>query len=160
MVPDGTTPLAPSTGVTVKPVPPQTVVVIAVITGLGLTVTVTVNDDPRQLPTPEPPVGVTVYTAVAARAPVFVNVPVIFVGLPLLAAPPENPEPDGADHEYVVAEGTIPFVPSAGVTVKALPPHAVAVIALIIGLGLTVTVVVNDDPTQLPTPEPPVGVTV
>ena len=84
----------------------------------------------------------------------------MFVGLPLLAAPPENPEPDGADHEYVVPEGTIPFVPSAGVTVKPLVPHIVVVIAVIAGLGLTVTVTVNDDPTQLPTPEPPVGVTV
>ena len=54
----------------------------------------------------------------------------------------------------------MPFVTSAGVTVKALPPQAVAVMALITGLGFTVTVTVNDEPTQLPTPEPPVGVTV
>ena len=83
----------------------------------------------------------------------------MLVGLPLLAAPPENPEPDGADHAFVVPEGTIPFVPFAGVTVKALPPQAVAVIALIIGLGFTVTVTVNDAPTQLPE-VPEVGVTV
>ena len=84
----------------------------------------------------------------------------MLVGLPLLAAPPENPEPDGDDHEYVVPEGTIPFVTSAGVTVKPLPPQAVAVMALITGLGFTVTVTVNVEPTQLPTPDPPVGVTV
>ena len=83
----------------------------------------------------------------------------MLVGLPLLAAPPENPEPEGADHAYVVPDGTIPFVTSAGVTVKALPPQAVAVIALIIGLGFTVTVTVNDEPTQLPV-VPEVGVTV
>ena len=84
----------------------------------------------------------------------------MLVGLPLLAAPPENPEPDGADHEYVVPDGTIPFVTFTGVTVKAPPPQAVAVMALTTGLGFTVTVTVNVEPTQLPTPDPPVGVTV
>ena len=83
----------------------------------------------------------------------------MLVGLPLLAAPPENPEPDGDDHEYVVPDGTIPFVTSAGVTVKSLPPQAAAVMALTIGFGFTVTVTVNDAPTQLPE-VPDVGVTV
>ena len=83
----------------------------------------------------------------------------MLVGLPLLAAPPENPEPDGDDHEYVVPDGTIPFVTSAGVTVKSLPPQAAAVMALTIGVGFTVTVTVNDAPTQLPE-VPDVGVTV
>ena len=91
--------MLPSTGVTVNPVPPHTMVVIAVTAGLGFMVTVTVNVAPTQLPTPEPPVGVTVYVAVAMPLPVFNNVPVMLVGLPLLAAPPEKPDPDGADHE-------------------------------------------------------------
>ena len=47
---DGTIPLVELTGVTVKPVPPQVVAVIALISGFGFTVTVTVKVAPVQLP--------------------------------------------------------------------------------------------------------------
>jgi hypothetical protein len=53
-------PLVTLTGVTVKAVPPHTVVVILVTAGLGFNVTVTVNVDPTQLPNATDPVGVTV----------------------------------------------------------------------------------------------------
>ena len=43
LVPAGTIPLVPFTGLTVNSIPPQTVVVISVITAIGLTVTVTVK---------------------------------------------------------------------------------------------------------------------
>ena len=98
MLPEGTIPLAPSAGVTVKPVPPQLVAVIALITGFGFTVTVTLKAEPTQVPV-VPEVGVTLYVAVATPLPVFINVPVMLPGVPLLAAPPEKPEPVGADQE-------------------------------------------------------------
>ena len=50
VVPAGTVPLVPLTGVTINPTPLQTVVVMAVINGCGLTVTVTVKVAPVQLP--------------------------------------------------------------------------------------------------------------
>jgi hypothetical protein len=56
----------------------------------------------------------------------------------------------------VVLDGTTPFVPLAGVDVKDTPLHAVFVIAVIEGFGLTVTVTVNVVPEQ----DPQVGVTV
>ena len=54
MVPDGTVPFIPFTGVPETKTPLQVVAVIAVIEETGLTVTVTVNTDPTQ----EPEVGV------------------------------------------------------------------------------------------------------
>jgi hypothetical protein len=56
VVPAGTTPLVPFTGVTENPVLPQVVAVMFVIAGVGFTVTVTVNVFPEQVPE----VGVTV----------------------------------------------------------------------------------------------------
>jgi hypothetical protein len=56
----------------------------------------------------------------------------------------------GADHVYVVPAGTIPLVPLAGVTVNAVVLQVVAVIAVMFGLGLTVTVSVKLAPVQLP----------
>ena len=50
-------------------------------------------------------------------------------------------------------------VPLVGVTVNATPLHVVAVLFAIVVLGLTVTTIVNVDPTQLPA-APLVGVTV
>ena len=52
-----------------------------------------------------------------------------------------------------------PGTPFAGLTVNALPLHIAGVYAPIAGLGLTVTVTVNVDPTQAPA-APEVGVTV
>ena len=72
-------------------------------------------------------------------------------------APPVIPPVTvGALQLYVVPAGTTPSVPFTGVTVNAVPLHTVAVIALIEGFGLTVTVTVN----VLPTHVPDVGVTV
>ena len=56
VVPEGTTPFVPFTGVEVKEISVHTVLVSAGIEGVGLTVTVTVNGEPAQVPD----VGVTV----------------------------------------------------------------------------------------------------
>ena len=53
-----------------------------------------------------------------------------------------------------------PLVPSAGVTVKAPPLHAEAVIGVIEGTGLTVTVKLNGAPGQLPNAADVTGITV
>jgi hypothetical protein len=65
------------------------------------------------------------------------------------------PVTNGAGQLYVMPEGTI-SVPLAGIIVKAVPLHVVAVLAAIDGVGLTVTVTVKALPEQLPE----VGVTV
>ena len=75
---------------------------------------------------------------------------------PLPVAPPEKPVPEGAAQLKVVPDGTIPFVPLTGITVKPTPLHTVEVIAVIAGVGLIVTVTVKVAPAQLPE----VGVTV
>ena len=85
-------PFVTFSGVTVKVSPLQIVAVILVITGAGLTVTVTVNGVPVQVAV----VGVTVYVAVTGAFVVLVKVPLMLVGLPLLADPPVNPDPPGA----------------------------------------------------------------
>ena len=65
--------------------------------GLGLTVTVTVNDAPGQFPRAADDVGITVYVAVCDVFVLFVSVPLMLVGVPLLAAPPVIPAvTDGA----------------------------------------------------------------
>ena len=56
--------------------------------------------------------------------------------------------------------GTLPLVTSTGVTVKLTPLHTAAVIGLIAGLGLTVTVNVNDIPVQPPSAAGEAGVIV
>jgi hypothetical protein len=76
------------------------------------------------------------------------KVPVILEPLP--AAPPVNPDPDGAFHVYVVPAGITPLVLLTGVAVKVPPEHIVAVMAVIAGVGLIVTVTVNVEPVQLP----------
>jgi hypothetical protein len=48
VVPAGTVPLAPSTGVVVNDAPLQIFSIMAVIAGFGFTVTVTVNEGPVQ----------------------------------------------------------------------------------------------------------------
>jgi hypothetical protein len=105
---------------------------------LGLdNVTVKVNASPGQVPE----VGVIVYTPETSDAVVFVSVPLITDPLP--EEPPVNPLPEGADHVYVVAAGTIPSVIFAGVNENALPLHTVSGLLLIAGFGFTVTVTVN-----------------
>jgi hypothetical protein len=88
-------------GLTEKVPPLQIVAGWFGMTGFGFMVTVTVKLAPGQPPAD----GVMVYTAVWGVLVVFVNVPVMedtFVP----EAPPENPEPDGADQLYVVPAGT------------------------------------------------------
>jgi hypothetical protein len=73
------------------------------------------------------------------------------------ATPPVTPPvTTGAPHEYVVPAGTTPFVPFAGVEVKLPPLQIVAVMFVIAGFGLTVTITVNVAPGH----PPAVGVTV
>lgn len=72
------------------------------------------------------------------------------------AAPPViRPVTAGAAHVYVVPAGTTPFIPSAGTFVKVPSLHTTAVMSVTAGIGLTVTVTVNDVPVQVPV----VGVT-
>ena len=70
---------------------------------------------------------------------------------PLPAEPPDRP-PDtaGASHVYVVPAGTRPLVASTGVTINPASLQVVADKLFIAGLGLTVTVIVNGVPVQLP----------
>jgi hypothetical protein len=110
--------------------------------GTGFMVTATVNVDPVH----EPDVGVTVYVAVCVPVVEFVRLPVILVWLVPAAPPLMLPVTDGAAHEYVVPEGTIPLVLFTGVIVKLVPLQEVAVMAVTAGLGLTVTVTVKVDP--------------
>jgi len=126
VVPAGTMPLAPFAGVTEKAVPPHTVAVMFDTCGRGFNVTVTVKVEPTQLPSATDPVGVTVYVAVVTALVVLVSVPPMLAPLP--AAPPLKPAPAGAPQLYVVPAGTMPSVPFAGVTEKAIPPQTVVVI--------------------------------
>ena len=142
-------PLVILTGVEVKPVPPQVVLVIAVICGVGSTVTVTVNVAPVQLPDS----GVTVYVAVATALVLLVSNWLMFACAFVCSLPPSiefSGLRTGVAHVYVVPEGTIPFGPLAGEDVKLLIPHIVVVIAVMAGVGLTVTVNVKVAPVQLP----------
>ena len=75
MVPAGTIPLLPFTGVILKNWPLQIVCGIGVIDGRGSIVTVTVNAAPLH-PFVE---GLTVYTALTGAFVVLVNVPLMFV---------------------------------------------------------------------------------
>ena len=158
VVPAGTMPSTPLTGVKLNALGLQVVAtVLLLIEGFGFIVTVTVKVAPTQLPA-APDVGVTVYTAVTGALVVLVSVPLIEAPLP--ATPPVNPAPAGTPHEYVVPAGTIPSTPSTGVKLNALGLHVVATVLLFIeGLGLIVTVTVKVAPTQLPA-APDVGVTV
>ncbi len=79
-----------------------------------------------------------------------VNVPVNIDAAVPLAPPVILPVTDGALQLYVVPAGTIPLVPFVGVALKAKALPVVAVIALMLALGFTVTVNENTDPTQLP----------
>ena len=52
----------------------------------------------------------------------------------------------GADQEYKVPKGTIPFIPFVGVALKVVPVQATAVIELITAEGFTVTKTLNTAP--------------
>ena len=75
---------------------------------------------------------------------------------PAPAEVPDIPATTGAAQLYVVPAGTVPSVPLAGTTEKAVPLQTVIVWLFIAGIGLTVTATVKLDPVQLPV----VGVTV
>ena len=70
--------------------------------------------------------------------------------------PPVKPDPVGTDHVYNVPDGITPFTTSVGVTLKATPLQVVAVIAVIVAPGLSVTIIVKADPLH----EPDNGVTI
>ena len=78
----------------------------------------------------------------------FPSVPLI-LDAPLPVVPPVRPPVTaGADQLYVVPAGTIPLVPVTGVEVKPVPPQVVAVMAVMAGVGFTVTVTVKVEPTH------------
>ena len=56
----------------------------------------------------------------------------------------------GADQLYVNPAGTIPFRPLVGVNVKVTPLQVTVLIAVIVAVGLIVTVSTNVNPVQLP----------
>jgi len=75
--------------------------------------------------------------------------PNIVVTLLVADAPPVTvPVNVGILQLYKLAFGTIPFVPSVGVTTNAKPLHVTVVIALTSGVGFKVTVNVKFAPTQ------------
>ncbi len=64
--------------------------------------------------------------------------------------PPVIVPADGTDQLYKVPAGTTPLTASVGVTVNCTPLHVTVVISVMVALGLTVTVTVNDAPVQTP----------
>ena len=81
----------------------------------------------------------------------------VLASIPLITDTPLAPDPpvklpvvDGADHVYVVPAGTTPFVTLVCVTVNVTPLQVIALIAVIAGVGLIVTVTLNTKPVQLP----------
>ena len=141
-VPAGTIPLVPFTGVTVKLMPVQLTVLIAVTAATGLTVTVNWNVAPVQLPVN----GVTVYVALCSVFSGLVRVPNNPFCVVPNAPPVIPPVTIGATQLYVVPAGITPLVTSVGVTLKNTPLQLTAVIAVTDAFGLTVTVNWNADP--------------
>ncbi len=80
----------------------------------------------------------------------FVKLPLINAAFVALSPPDIPPVTVGANQLYKVPTGTIPFVPSVGLTVNATPLQLIVVIAVTTAVGLTVTVTVNVAPVQLP----------
>jgi hypothetical protein len=123
--------------------------VMSAIDGLGFTVTATLNAVPAQLPE----VGVTAYVTTIAALVEFTNVPDANELAAVPACVPVMPVTVGADHVYVVPDGTIfpLFVwSSAGVTVASPPEQITGDTAAIDGFGLTVNATSNAVPVQLP----------
>jgi hypothetical protein len=152
VVPAGTIPFVPFTGVTLKNNPLHVVLVIALITADGFTFTVKENTDPVQLPDN----GVTRYVAVLVIFVVLPNIPNIPPTADTCVAPPVMPVPVGALHVNVVPDGITPLLPSVGVILKNTPLHVVVLIVVTLAYGLILTLTVNVVPVQLPD----IGVTV
>jgi hypothetical protein len=68
----------------------------------------------------------------------------------MVAPPVTLPVNVGAFQLNLVNNGTIPFVPSVGVTTNGTPLHVTVVIAVTSGVGFNVTITVNAAPVQLP----------
>ena len=126
VVPAGTMPFVPFTGVTLKNTPLQLVPVIALITADGFTFTVNENTAPVQLPDN----GVTRYVAVLVMLVVLPKVPNIPPTADTCVAPPVMPVPVGALHVNVVPVGINPFVTFVGVILKNTPLHVVVLIVV------------------------------
>jgi hypothetical protein len=78
-------------------------------------------------------------------------VPVIIVATLSADTPPVIvPEYVGTVQLYTTSDGTMPLVPSVGVTVNVMPLHVTVLIGTISGVGGTYTVTVNILPTQVP----------
>jgi hypothetical protein len=134
------------TGDTVNCTPLHTTLLIALTSGVGFNVTITVNTAPVQLPDN----GVTLYVTVWVVFVRLLNNPNTVVGLPVTVAPPVTvPVNVGAFQLYKLPSGTIPFVPSVGVTTNGTPLHVTVVIVVISAVGGIVTVNVKFDPVQL-----------
>ena len=146
LVNNGTIPFVPSVGVTTNGTPLHVTVVIAFTSGVGFNVTITVNAAPVQLPDN----GVTLYVTVCVVFVRLLNNPNTVVGLFVADAPPVTvPVNVGALQLYTLPSGTIPFVPSVGVTTNATPLHVTVVIVVISAVGGNVTVNVKFAPVQL-----------
>jgi hypothetical protein len=133
--------------VSIKDSPLHIVSRCAGTTGVGLIVTVNVNTSPAH---PVGDNGVITYVAVCTVLVGLVNVPVIML-CDVPAAPPMIPPVTiGNDQLYVVPTGTIssPLIPPplTGVNTKLSLLHIISSLALIEGVGLTVTVNVNTSP--------------
>ena len=146
VVPAGTIPFVPFTGVTLKNNPLHVVLVIALITADGFTFTVNENTAPVQLPDN----GVTRYVAVLVILVVLPKIPLIPFDAEACVTPPVIPVPVGAFHVKVVPDGITPFVTSVGVILKNTPLHVVVLIGVTLAYGLILTVTVNVAPVQLP----------
>jgi hypothetical protein len=99
--------------------------------GFGFTDIVTV----KLLPTQEPAVGVSVYTAFACVVPELLSVCTKFDDAVAEAVASENPVPVGRGQVNVVPEGIVPFVPLVGVTVTVFSVHNEAVMLFTKGVA-------------------------
>ena len=88
--------------------------------------------------------------AVTDELVMFVSMPVTGLIAIVCDAPPVKPVPVGSSHVYNVPAGTMPFIPSTGVTSNATPLQVVAVISVGVAIGLIVTVTLNTAPVQFP----------
>ena len=141
VLPSGTIPFVWFVGVTTNATPLHVTVVIVLISAVGGTVTVTVKFAPKQL---EPVLGVTIYVAVWVVFCVLRSVPnILFTTFVPLAPPVIVALYVGTFQVYNVFAGTMPSTSFVGVTTKATPLHVTVLIAVISGVGFSVTITVN-----------------
>jgi hypothetical protein len=133
-------------GDTLKVIPLQINVLIALIVAFGLTPTLNVKDAPVHTPVN----GVITYVAVCNVFNGLLNVPLMTALLVALAPPVIPPVAPGTDQLYKVPAGTMPSIRFVGVTVNVTPLHTIVLIALITAVGFNVTVTVKLDPVHTP----------